>query len=64
VKGKEPGTKSQEPGIPTKSEILLPKKKCAGPQIKILKAQVNPDLDEVKLWKKVLLNLSRCRRQE
>jgi len=28
------------------------------------KAQVNPDLDEVKRWKKVLLNLSRCRRQE
>jgi hypothetical protein len=28
------------------------------------KAQVNPDLDGVKLWKKVLLNLSRCRRQE
>jgi hypothetical protein len=28
------------------------------------KVQVNPDLDEVKLWKKVLLNLSRCRRQE
>jgi hypothetical protein len=28
------------------------------------KAQVNPDLDEVKLWKKVLLNLSRFRRQE
>jgi hypothetical protein len=28
------------------------------------KAQVNPDLDEVNLWKKVLLNLSRCRRQE
>jgi hypothetical protein len=28
------------------------------------KAQVNPALDEVKRWKKVLLNLSRCRRQE
>jgi hypothetical protein len=28
------------------------------------KAQVNPDFDEVKRWKKVLLNLSRCRRQE
>jgi hypothetical protein len=28
------------------------------------KAQVNPDLDEVKRWKKVLLNLSRCWRQE
>jgi hypothetical protein len=28
------------------------------------KAQVNPDLDEVKLLKKVLLNLRRCRRQE
>jgi hypothetical protein len=28
------------------------------------KAQVNPDLDEVKLLKKGLLNLSRCRRQE
>jgi hypothetical protein len=28
------------------------------------KTQVNPDLDEVKRWKKVLLNLSRCRRQE
>jgi len=27
------------------------------------KAQ-DPDLDEVKRWKKVLLNLSRCRRQE
>jgi len=25
--------------------------------------QVNPDLDEVKLLKKALLNLSRCRRQ-
>jgi hypothetical protein len=28
------------------------------------KAQVNPDLDEVKRWKTVLLNLRRCRRQE
>jgi hypothetical protein len=28
------------------------------------KAQVNPDLDEVKRWKKVLLNLSLCWRQE
>jgi hypothetical protein len=28
------------------------------------KAQVNTDLDEIKRWKKVLLNLSRCRRQE
>jgi hypothetical protein len=29
-KGKEPGTKNQEPGslIPTKSEIPPPKKKC------------------------------------
>jgi len=28
------------------------------------KAQVNPDLDEVKLWKKVLLNLSRLAQGE
>jgi hypothetical protein len=28
------------------------------------KAQVNPDLDEVKRWKKGFPNLSRCRRQE
>jgi hypothetical protein len=28
------------------------------------KAQVNADLDEVKRWKKVLVNLSRCRKQE
>jgi hypothetical protein len=28
------------------------------------KVQVNPDLDEVELLKKALLNLSRCRRQE
>jgi hypothetical protein len=27
-------------------------------------AQVNPDFDEVKRWKKALLNFSRCRRQE
>lgn len=28
------------------------------------KVQVNPDLDAVKLLEKVLLNLSRCRRQK
>ncbi len=28
------------------------------------KMQVNPDLGEIKFLKKILVNLSRCRRQE
>jgi hypothetical protein len=28
------------------------------------KVQVNPDLDELRFLKKIVVNLSRCRRQE